>query len=139
MITGRPPRTGCPGGIIADVEADVRDMHQARARRRALLLLASAALTTQLAPAQQRLPRPGHPDDEDAPLRLPNGKNQRDEILKADYEKNVKESRELADMAKQFADDLEKNDRFVLSVASLKQLDEIEKLARRIRGRMKGF
>ncbi len=76
--------------------------------------------------------------DEDDGVHLPNGKSQRDEIVKADYQKNVRESRELADMAKQFADGLEKNDRFVLSLASLKQLDEIEKLARRIRGRMKG-
>lgn len=108
-----------------------------QARRRALLLI---GLATQLTSAQERPPRPGQPEEEDKDdVRLPNGKKQRDEILKADYAKNVKEARELADLAKQFADDLEKNDRYVLSVASLKQLDDIEKLTRRIRGRMKGF
>jgi hypothetical protein len=119
-------------------DTDVREFEIPRAKRRALLLMASAALAVPLAPAQERPPRPGRPEEEDENPRLPNGKTQRNEILKADYQRNVKESRELADMAKQFADDLEKNDRFVLSVASLKQLDEIERLARRIRGRMKG-
>jgi hypothetical protein len=32
---------------------------------------------------------------------------------------------------------LQKNDRFVLSIAALKKTEEIEKLARRIRGRVR--
>jgi hypothetical protein len=34
---------------------------------------------------------------------------------------------------------MEKNDRHVLSVGTLKKLDDIEKLSKRIRGRMKRF
>lgn len=71
------------------------------------------------------------------PGRLPNGKNQQDEILKADYQSNLKDSRALVDLATSFEEDLEKDDRFVLSLASLKKLDDIEKLTRRIRGRLK--
>ena len=69
--------------------------------------------------------------------RLPNGKNQRDEILKAEYEQNLRDAHELADMAKVFELDLEKSDRFVLSLPLLKKLDEMEKLTKRIRGRMR--
>ena len=35
--------------------------------------------------------------------------------------------------------ELEKHDRHVLSVGAIKKLDEMEKLTRRIRGRMKRF
>lgn len=104
--------------------------------RRALLLLGPAALLR----AQTRPAPPNDGSDPDSPLddgRLPNGKNQQDEILKADYQNNLKDSRALIDLARSFEEDLEKDDRFVLSLASLKKLDDIEKLTRRIRGRLK--
>jgi hypothetical protein len=69
--------------------------------------------------------------------RLPNGKMQRDEILKAEYEQNVKDAAKLADLAQELKDELEKNDRFVLSLTTLKKTDEIEKLARKIRSRLR--
>ena len=72
-------------------------------------------------------------------IRLPNGKKQSDEILKAEYEKNLKDAQELVSTAKAFEEDLEKDDRYVLSLSSLKKLDDIEKLTRRIRGRMKRY
>ncbi len=80
-------------------------------------------------------PAPGDPED----VRLPNGKKQQDEILKAEYEQNVKDAQELVTTARSFEEDLEKDDRYVLSVSSLKKLDEMEKLTRRIRGRMKRY
>ncbi len=49
-------------------------------------------------------------------VRLPNGKKQQDEILKADYEQNVKDAQELSNLARSFEEDLEKDDRFVLSL-----------------------
>jgi hypothetical protein len=70
---------------------------------------------------------------------MPNGKNKQELILKADYEQNVKDARGLIDVAKSFEEDLEKDDRYVLSLSSLKKLDEIERLTRRIRGRLKRF
>lgn len=69
--------------------------------------------------------------------RLPNGKRQSDEILKMDYENNVKDAAELAQLTTAFQLELEKSDKFVLSVGLLKKLDDIEKIAKRIRGRMR--
>ena len=104
--------------------------------RRTLLLLVPAAFAARL-PAQTKPPVP--PADEPEDVRLPNGKKQQDEILKAEYEKNVKDAQELVNTAKAFEEDLEKDDRFVLSVSSLKKLDDIEKLTKRIRSRMKRY
>ena len=102
-----------------------------------MLLLVPAALGTRLLPAQKSsLPAPGEaPED----VRLPNGKKQQDEILKQEYEQNVKDAQELANLARSFEEDLEKDDRFVLSLSSLKKLDDMEKLTKRIRSRMKRF
>jgi hypothetical protein len=103
--------------------------------RRSLLLLLPASLLS----AQTKRSSDLDPDsDSQSPeLRLPNGKRQSDEILKADFEKNVKDARDLTNLAKSLEGDLEKNEAFVFSLASLKKLDDIEKLTRRIRGRMK--
>jgi hypothetical protein len=105
--------------------------------RRALLLLVPTALGVRLLPAQknQQPPLSDAPED----VRLPNGKRQQDEILKAEYEQNVKDAQELLNIARSFEEDLEKDDRYVLSLSSLKKLDDIEKLTKRIRGRMKRF
>lgn len=84
-------------------------------------------------PAQMPTDPGGIPDNP----RLPNGKSQRDEILKAEYEQNLRDARELSNLAKSFELDLEKNDRFVLSLPLLKRLDEMEKLTKRIRARMR--
>lgn len=77
------------------------------------------------------------PDSPD--FKLPNGKSQKDEILKADYEKSLEDAGELIKISEEIKIDLEKNERHVLSVATLKKLDEAEKLVKRIRGRMKRF
>ncbi|MDQ1472711.1 MAG: hypothetical protein QOJ99_4191 [Bryobacterales bacterium] len=108
-----------------------------------MLALAPAAVAARLLPAQvanphqDAFPAPHVPGTQPDTTRLPNGKLQRDEILKADYEKNLKDARDLVDMSKAFELDLEKSDRFVLSVGLLKKLDDIEKISKRIRGRMK--
>jgi len=108
--------------------------------RRAFLKLAPTALVLRLLPAQDvnqhdRFPVPAVRADDEA--RLPNGKLQRDEILKADYEQNLKDARELIDLSASFELDLEKSDRFVLSLNLLRKLDDMEKLTKRIRGRMR--
>jgi hypothetical protein len=69
-------------------------------------------------------------------VRLPNGKSQQEEILKAEYEKSLKDAAALIDLAEQLKADLEKNDRHVLSIATLKKTEEIEKIAKRIRSRL---
>jgi len=105
--------------------------------RRALLLLVPAALGVRLLPAQRNQPPPL--DEPTGDVRLPNGKKQQDEILKQEYEQNVKDAQELLNIARSFEEDLEKDDRYVLSLSSLKKLDDMEKLTKRIRGRLKRY
>src|ERR1700691_4179716 len=52
--------------------------------------------------------------------KLPNGKSQRDEILKAEHEQNLKDAAQLVDLAQQLQQDLEKNDTFIFSISTLK-------------------
>jgi hypothetical protein len=78
-------------------------------------------------------PQPG----ESEPRRLPNGKLQRDEILKAEYQKNLADSAELARLSEEVKLDFDKGDRFLLPLDTLKKLDAIEKLTRNIRSRLK--
>jgi hypothetical protein len=113
-------------------------MTRHRNLRRVLVSIAPAALLAKLLPAQDLSTAPPpmppvHPDD----VRLPNGKKQRDAILKADYDQNVKDAQELVTRARNFQQELEKSDQFVLSLGLLKELDNIEKITRRIRGRMR--
>lgn len=84
--------------------------------------------------AQQR---PPHKEDE--PVRLPDGRSQAEEILKADHKASLKDAAELLRLSEELKIDLEKNDRHVLSISSLKKTEEIEKLAKRIRSRMKRY
>jgi hypothetical protein len=125
--------------VLNSYDIDVGSVTGQANARRALLRLVPAALAARLLPAQtdphqDQLPVPGvQPDD----VRLPNGKLQRDAILKADYESNVKDARALIDLTKSFELDLEKSDAYVLSLDLLKKLDDIEKITKRIRGRMR--
>ena len=84
-----------------------------------------------------RRTRPPSPAEDETDVRLPNGKVQRDEILKAEHEQNLKDAAQLADLAEQLKQELEKNDRYVLSISTLKKTDEIEKLVKKIRSRLR--
>lgn len=83
-----------------------------------------------------QLPEGRHEHPEDKP-RLK--QSQVEELLKADHRKSLEDSAQLLKLAEELKVELEKNDRHVLSVAALKKTEEIEKLAKRIRGRMKRF
>lgn len=102
--------------------------------RPVLVLAAALALAAQQTPPGRQFPPP-EPQEDD--VRLPNGKSQRDEILKAEYQKSLDDARELSRLADELKLDLEKNDRNVLSIATLKKTEEIEKIAKRIRDRLK--
>ena len=82
---------------------------------------------------------PKRPNDPDEPVRLPNGKLQQDELLKADHEKDASDSRELARLSAELRDEIEKGDAHVLSITALKKTEDIEKLAKRIRARIKHY
>lgn len=90
------------------------------------------ALSSGAAAPQQR----GVFDDE-PDLRLPSGKRQSQEILKAQHKENLRDVDEILSLATALKAELEKNDYFVLSVESLKKLKKIEKTAKRIHGRMR--
>lgn len=75
--------------------------------------------------------------DEDTPKRLPNGKLQNDAILKAQYDQNVKDARELTSLAKSIELDLDKSDQNVLSLDMLKKLEDVEKISKRMQSRIR--
>ena len=73
-----------------------------------------------------------------ADIKLPNGKSQREEILKQDYQKAIEEAGTLLKLAEDLKAELENGeDPHVLSLASLKKTEDIEKLAKKIRGRLR--
>ena len=77
------------------------------------------------------------PQSDGRPAKLPNGKSQQEEILKADHEKTLQDAAQLVKLSEELQDELIKEDRHVLSIATLKKTEDIEKLARRIRTRLK--
>jgi hypothetical protein len=104
--------------------------------RRCALMLSFAAVSC-FAVAQRGETRSPSSTEDQTDLRLPNGKLQRDEMLKADREQNLKDAAQLADLAEQLKQELEKNGRYVLSLSTLKKTDEIEKLVKKIRSRLR--
>jgi hypothetical protein len=109
-------------------------MKNLRPRTAIAVLSIVLAASAQAQPQDPRIPRdPSKPVD----VRLPNGKLQQDEILKADHEKSVKDAAQLIELSENLKKELEKDDRHVLSISSLKKTEEIEKIAKRIRARLK--
>jgi hypothetical protein len=96
-----------------------------------ILLLAFAAVAL----SQEARPPALSPAEQET--RLPNGKLQHDEILKAEREENIRDAGKLVEMAEELKADLEKSDRFVLPISTLKKTDDIEKMVRKIRGRLR--
>jgi predicted RND superfamily exporter protein len=96
--------------------------------RFALILMLAAAVTGAQKPATEPEMR-----------RLPDGRSQAEAIVKEDHERSLKDAAELVKLAEELKEELEKNDRHVISVGSIKKTEEIEKLAKRIRSRMKRF
>ena len=80
--------------------------------------------------------REPNPPPREGEVKFPNGKSQQDEILKADHERDLKEVTQIMELAEELKKELEKNDRHVLSISSLKKTEEIEKLAKRIHSRL---
>lgn len=94
----------------------------------AVCLLAALSLRAQL-------PQP-NPREESGP-RLK--QSQIEAILKEDHKKSVEDAAELLRLAEDLKIELEKSDRHKLSLAAVKKTEEIEKLAKRIRGRLRRF
>jgi hypothetical protein len=95
-----------------------------------------ALLIAMAAPGQLPIDRPPRDPMEKPPVRLPNGKLQSEAILKSDHEKSLQEVAEMKKLILDFADEFEKSDRNVVSVQTVRKLEEIEKRAKRIRSRL---
>jgi hypothetical protein len=105
-------------------------------RRVALLsLLASPLAANAQEPDDRRLPIPRNPEEES---RLPNGKSQKNAIAKQNHEEALKDAEDLVSAAQQLRDEIKRAGSYVVPVESVRKTEEIEKLARRIRGRLKG-
>lgn len=100
-----------------------------------LLLLGTSFAQIPTTPREIAPAPPGHEND----TRLPNGKLQRDEIAKADYKKNLEDATELAKLAGELKAELEKESAFVVSLKTIKKTEDIEKLERNIRSRLKRY
>lgn len=117
------------------------DNRAGRTRRGALWLLAAgpAALLARGQP-------PGYPPEPQLPFpnsrnenpRLPNGKLQKDAIAQQDHKQALKETDVLIATAQQLKAELEKAGAYVVPVSAVKKTEEIERLAKKIRGRLKG-
>ncbi|MGA3024440.1 MAG: hypothetical protein ABSF98_06705 [Bryobacteraceae bacterium] len=90
-------------------------------------------LTAQIPRPLHQGPTPG--EDEDA--KLPDGRSQKDAQAKAAYTGSLEDTKKLIAAAEELKAELEKNSRYVVSLAAIRKTEEIEKLARRIRGRLK--
>lgn len=108
-------------------------------RRAALSLLASpftafAAQAQQQRPDEDHLPIPPNPNDD---RRMPDGRSQKLLIAKEEHEQALKEARDLVALAEQLRDEIDHAGNYVVPVSSVKKTEDIERLARKIRGRLR--
>jgi hypothetical protein len=100
----------------------------------AMVLAPAGFLWPSLAAQDYGVPRD---DQRNEDVKLPSGKSQRDAILKDEHEKSLRDAARLVKLAGELETELKEKDYHVLSIPSLKKAEDIEKLARRIRDRMK--
>ena len=86
--------------------------------------------------AQQQPPVPA---EEESEKPFPPTPKQLEDILKADYQKNLKDLEQMATLVAEVQSDVRKHAHHVVSLQSVKDLEQIEKLSKTIRGRMKRY
>jgi hypothetical protein len=108
------------------------------------LALALADLAVTSLDAQQKAstlpippPSPASPPSGADGRATPNGDARANAVLRTDYEQNRKDARDLIALAKSIELDFDKNDQNVLSLRLLKKLDDVEKITKRIRARLR--
>jgi len=95
--------------------------------------------------AQQRsLPRvgpsPRTADDNNPPYNLPpSGPSRNLKMMKESFEQTQKDTTELYDLAAELKEEVEKADENTLSISVIKKAETIEKLAEKIKNRMKNL
>ncbi len=80
--------------------------------------------------------KPKFPDTNEEP-RLPDGRSQRNAIAKDEHKKALEDADQLVTEAQELRDQLKAAGTYVVPLGSVKKTEEIEKLAKRIRGRLK--
>jgi hypothetical protein len=100
--------------------------------RNTIVLAICLGLSASLA-QEPGFPKSGDPAD----IKLPNGKSQREEILKAEHKKSVSDAETMERLASEVQDELSKGAADVVNLKTIKKLEEIEKLAKNIHGRLK--
>ena len=110
--------------------------------KRSYLIACFTLFAATFASGWQALP-PGGPrgqkPGEDTDVKLPDGKSQREAILKDDYKKNLQDVAQLSKIATDLKEAMEASDANIVSLKMIKQTEEIEKLAKTIRARIKKF
>jgi hypothetical protein len=74
-------------------------------------------------------------DKEEKPKRLPDGTLQSEAILKDEQKKMLADAAKLIEFSQEIEAELKKNNHNILSIGMLKKLEELEKIARRMRNR----
>lgn len=64
---------------------------------------------------------------------------QRDAIIKADHKRNLADAVAPLKLAEELKTDLEKEDPLIVSARNIKQMEDIQKLARSVQGRLKRY
>ena len=77
------------------------------------------------------------PQNQPEDIKLPNGKSWSDAIAQADHERNLKDAQNLAKLTAEIQDDIEHGDKFVLSLKTLRKVEEAEKMLKDLRNRMR--
>jgi hypothetical protein len=77
------------------------------------------------------------PQDRD--VKLPSGKSQNEEILKLEHKKNLEDVARMSELCRDLETELKEKGHSVLSATALKNTEEIERLAKRIRGRLRRY
>ena len=80
--------------------------------------------------------KPKFPDANEEP-RMPDGKSQKNAIAKEQHAQALKDAEQLLSDAQDLHNALKGAGSYVVSLDSVKKTEEIEKLAKRIRGRLK--
>ncbi len=71
--------------------------------------------------------------------RMPDGRTQAEVVLQHEHRQALEEAAELLKLAEELKADLEKNTHHILSLDSIRTTEEIEKLAKKIRKRLKRY
>jgi hypothetical protein len=103
--------------------------------KRLLAALLSALLLALPVAAQIEPPPP--PPRADQPKRLPDGRLWSEAVLKANYEANLKDLDRMRKILEAVQKELDESKGHVLSIKALKDLEELERLSRRVRDRMR--